>query len=302
MQRSAGIAHLILLTLALSSRPAAALPACPAAGMSQPPGKALSFKNAAQDLRDREEWAKAAQSFRHAADELPTCEDFDDERLRWSLWAVEAHEKSGDTGAQQAMSDFVARQLAALEDHPSGRALPDLPQLQAARDRLQPSPLQRPAPTAAPPPDTSPDHPHARSSRAPLVLLGVGGAVLALSVALLVPFSLRNKDLDRQLNGEGGIYDQMAAMGCGITPAADEIPGNLNNCNYLRDDREELLAHGQVANAIVIGTAVTASLGGIAAITGLGLHLRQRRAARETAKTTLTLGPTLNGVFVRGRF
>ena len=97
MQSSAGIAHVTLLSFALTSSPAAALPPCPAGGMPQPPGKALALKNAAQDLRDSEEWAKAAQSFRYAADELPTCDDFDDERLRWSLWAVEAFDRSAST-------------------------------------------------------------------------------------------------------------------------------------------------------------------------------------------------------------
>lgn len=299
MQSSAGIAHVTLLSFALSSSPAAALPPCPAGGMTQPPGKALALKNAAQDLRDSEEWAKAAQSFRYAADELPTCDDFDDERLRWSLWAVEAFDRSASTDeARRAMADFVVRQLEVLEARAS--ALPDLPQLQAARDRLQPTPIRRPPPPLADPGfEDAPTSPPPRPSRTPLVLLGVGGAVLVLSVALLTPFSLRNSKLDRMLNGEGGVYAQMAAQGCGLSPTQDRIPGFAANCNTLREAREDFLAEGKVANTVVISTAVTATLGGVLAITGLALHLRQRK---NSDKAAMLVGPTLGGFFIQGRF
>lgn len=300
MKSSAGIAHVALLSFALGSSPAAALPPCPAGGMTQPPGKALSLKNAAQDLRDSEEWAKAAQSFRYAADELPTCHDFDDERLRWSLWAVEAFDKSATTDeARRSMADFVVRQLEVLEGHAS--TLPDLPQLQAARDRLQPTPIRRPPPQLADPGlDDTAASPAPRPSRTPLVLLGVGGAVLVLSVALLTPFSLRNARFDRMLNGKDGVYAQMAAQGCGLSPGEDRIPGFVPNCDALRGHREQLLADGKVANAVVISTAVTATLSGIAAITGLALHLRQR--SNKRAVKTMTIGLTPGGLIMQGHF
>lgn len=300
MKLSAGIAHITVLSFALSGSPAAALPPCPAGGMTQPPGKALALKNAAQDLRDGEEWAKAAQSFRYAADELPTCDDFDDERLRWSLWAVEAFDKSASTDeTRRAMADFLVRQLEVLESRAS--ALPDLPQLQAARDRLQPPSIRRPPPPPADPglEDTAAT-PATRPSKTPLVLLGVGGTVVVLSVALLTPFSLRNSRLDRMLNGDDGVYAQMAAQGCGLSPTEDRIPGFAANCNTLRQAREDFLAEGKVANAVVISTAVTATLGGVAAITGLALHLRRRSDKKSTS--AMTIGPTPGGLLVQGRF
>lgn len=295
MYADAGVARLVLLALMLASRPAAAIPACPKGGAGEPSGRALALKNAAQDFRESEAWVEAARSFRNAADALPACETFDDERLRWSLWAVEALEKAGSpTAERSAMSDFLARQLAVLEDHETGRSLPDLPQLQAAHEQLRPAATSRD--------DAPAEATRSRRATTGIALLGVGSGVLVASVALLAPFSLRNARLDGELNGRNGVYMQMLVAGCGLSPAADHVGSNLAACNQLRNEREDILDRGKVSNGIVLGTAVTATVGGLVALTGVVLFLRERNRTRETARSTVSVTPTWGGVLVQGRF
>ena len=54
------------------------------------------------------------------------------------------------------------------------------------------------------------------------------------------------------------------------------------------------------STAVVISTAVTATLGGVLAITGLALHLRRRPGKRPAS--AMTMGPTFGGLFVQGHF
>lgn len=289
MRPNPGIAWLTAVAVTLPGRTTAAAPACPEGGLTQPPEAALSRKNAALDLRDGGSWAAAARSFRDAADELPACPELDDVRLRWSLWAVEAYEH-GDAPAadRRATAEFVDRQLALLEDHPTSRELPDRQRLRAAGERLRP----RPAPAT-----TSPAPAGERTARTtPLFLLGLGGAALASSLALVGVFSVRNRRLNA---GLFEFYDRFATAGCGLDPAQDVWWSGPATCQALRDERTQMLAAGARNNRLVIAGAVTTALGASLALAGLVMLLRRTpRAGQARVRVT----PTLAGLRVEGNF
>lgn len=292
-------AWLTAAALTLPGSAAAAGPPCPAGGQAEPSEVALSLKNVALDLRDGGSWTKSTRAFRDAADELAECESLDDERLRWSLWAVEAFDKSAASPEEQReMVKFVERQLEILDGHPASRTMADLPRLREARARLQPAERPNTGPELAS--DSNSPAPSDRRpprSRAPAAVLGVGGAVLVAGVAVLIPFASRARKLDAELNQR--LYPEFMANGCHIDSSGDSPDSSPATCNSLRAEREELVSSGRTAAAVAYTGAAFVAIGGIVTITGLVLLLRDRRRNQQSR---LQVIPTIGGVRLEGRF
>lgn len=282
--------------MTLASSLVAASPECSSA---QPSERALALKNAALELRDAESWGKAAGGFRDAADELSGCEGLDDERLRWSLWAIEAFERNpGPPEDRQAMQEFVERQLKILESHPASHSMTDLPRLREARGRLQP------VKTTTSPADAEPSLDPRRTSRSPrsragMTLVGVGSAVFIPSLVLMGAFSAKNFALNSDLRGADGVYVHMKNTHCGITPMEDLSGSNPANCDALRSERERIKDDGHSNNRILTASIVTSIVGGAAALAGLVLLIRNRKQVQQSR---LRIAPMFGGLQLGGHF
>ena len=270
---------------------AAGLPDCPDEPDAAPPSEALALKNAAQEMRAAQSWAKASRLFREAVEELPACDAYADERLLWTLLAVDTFEQTGardEDGELLRTTDATVRHL---DQTPHGRLLPDYPRVVAARDELRagtPWYLRRDPPSP---------------SRAPLATrLGVGmmlsGAPALLTGTILAGvYSARAGHLSQELTGPGGVYEQWTALGC---PALAEA-GEPGGCAGLRDSRSDLREQGFAANRVVIGSLVLVGVGAAFIVAGLGSYLHGRRLQRRQ-RAQLHLLPAPGGLTLVGRF
>jgi len=281
-----------------TSQPAGATqPACPADPAAAPPSEALALKNAAQEMRAAESWAKASRLFRDAVEELPNCATFADERLLWSLWAVETFERADIKDDGQLLSsteDAVTK----IEATPNGRRHPDYPRLVDARDRLQANARWRPRLRRAPPATRAPLGAHAPlATRLGVGLMVSGAPVLLTGTIVAGAYSARANALTDQLTGDGGIYEQWTASGCG--PAAE--PGEAAACAGLRDARADIRRDGQTVNTVVITSLVMVAVGSVIVLAGLGSYLHGRSIDRRS-RAQLRVVPTFAGLALRGSF
>lgn len=308
LQRSPRYAHLLALALAtegLVPRPVqaaarsaiqapTAAPDCPEALDADPPSEALALKNAAQEMRAAQSWAKASRLFRDAVEELPDCATYADERLLWSLRAVDTF-RQAEIADDGTLLNFTEDSVRRLEAIPGGSQLPDYPRLVAARDELQDGARWRPR-LAREPQSARPQLPLAQRLGLGL-MIGGGGLLLAGTVVTGI-YSARANALTQQLSGPGGVYEQWAAEDCGPTI----MLGESSRCSDLRADQAELRRDGFAANRAVIGSLVMVSVGAAVVLAGLGTYLHGRRAAPWRERSTLRLLPTAGGLVFSGRF
>jgi len=287
--RGRAFVHALSAALVLSwSTPAVALapPRCPKKADAAPPAEALELKNVAQDMRSAEAWQKASRYFRDAARALPACSTFADERLRWTLWAIEAFEHTR-APADDELRGFVDEQIEVLA--PEADRLADHSQLLAARERLAPAPAAEPEPV----PGDRPSPPPASRGRNLGIGLAVSGGVLLVAGAVVGGvFAARARGLADELNGAGGRYDQLAAAGCNGMAAGSECDGLRGGIAELRDD-------GRRANTIAVVGISLAVVGVALAATGIGLTLRARKDRRAAAVRAL---PQWGGLVLSGQF
>ncbi len=267
-------------------------PACPADPVAAPPSEALALKNAAQEMRAAQSWAKASRLFRDAVEELPACATYADERLRWSLWAVETFDRAqvaDDGQLLRALEDAVDK----IETTPNGRLLPDYPQLVAARDRLRDSAPWRPFTRA-------PDQPRKPMAiRLGIGLMAGGAPVLLTGTILAGVFGARAVVLNDRLTGPAGVYEQWGAAGCG--PAAE--PGEASACAGLRDTRTDIRSQGAAVNRVVIASLVLVGVGSAVVLAGLGTYLHGRKQGRRLGqRADLRILPSFGGLTISGRF
>lgn len=265
---------------------ALAAPACPKKADASPPAEALELKNVAQDLRSSEAWGKASRYFRDAVAALPECSTYADERLRWTLWAIEAFEHTR-APVDDELRGFVDRQIEALA--PEAEKLADHGQLIAARERLAPAPVaEEPVPEDSPEPGPV----SARGRGAGIGLAAGGGALLVTGAVLGGVFAGRARGLSDELNGAGGLYDQQAAAGCNGT-------GGAASCEEVRGEIAGVREDGRRANTIAVVGISLAAVGAALAVTGIGLTIRARRARRAAG---LQVAPAWGGLVVSGVF
>ena len=271
-----------------ASQPAGA--GCPDDPAVAPPSDALALKNAAQEMRAAESWAKASRLFRDAVEELPDCATYADERLLWSLWAVETFERAeikDDGELLRSTEDAVTK----IEASPNGRLHPDYPRLVGARDRLRASARGRPRSRRPPAVARAPF-----ATRLGVGLMASGAPVLLTGTIVAGVYSARANALTDRLTGDNGIYEQWTAAGCG--PAAE--PGEAAACEGLRGTRADIRREGHTVNTVVITSLVMVAVGSVLVLAGLGSYLHGRSVARRHAQ--LRVVPTFGGLAVHGRF
>ena len=280
---------LTILALSLPPKPVlAAAPAtqvCPDDVDASPPAQALALKNAGQELRAAGSFLRASECFRLAVQELPDCATYADERLRWSLWAAEHFERA-DPGADPELRAFLERQVAKLGVSPESAALPDYPQLVAARDR------QRQAKrTAGPDPATA--APPRRSMRIGVALMA-GAAPLVVSGSVLTGlYNARAHDFSDQL---ADLDKQGADDGCTSAPQH----GEQASCADYRQLHDDLHDNRLVTSRGFITGVTLLGVGAGLLLAGLVTHLQGRRAERRLAG--LRLIPARNGLALIGQF
>ena len=271
-----------------ASQPAGA--GCPDDPAVAPPSDALALKNAAQEMRAAESWAKASRLFRDAVEELPDCATYADERLLWSLWAVETFERAeikDDGELLRSTEDAVTK----IEASPNGRLHPDYPRLVGARDRLRASARGRPRSRRPPAVARAPF-----ATRLGVGLMASGAPVLLTGTIVAGVYSARANALTDRLTGDNGIYEQWTAAGCG--PAAE--PGEAAACEGLRGTRADIRREGHTVNTVVITSLVMVAVGSVLVLAGLGSYLHGRSVTRR--HTQLRVVPTFGGLAVHGRF
>lgn len=282
----------VLAAHAAAHAPAVDPPAndCPADPEAAPPSEALALKNAAQELRAAQSWAKASRMFREAVDELPACDAFADERLLWTLLAVDTFKQAGVPDEDGALLHATDATVKHLDQTPHGRLLPDYPRVVAARDELRagtPRWLRRP-----PPPTRAP-----LATRLGLGLMISGAPVVLTGTILAGVYSSRAGQLSQQLTGPGGVYEQWSDIGC--PPMAE--PGEPSTCAGLRDTRADLRQQGFATNRVVIGSLVLVGVGAAIVVAGLATYVHGRRLQRRQ-RATLQVLPAPGGLTLTGRF
>ena len=229
---------------------------CPDDLAAAPPPEALALKNAAQELRVARSPAKASRLFREAVEELPACATYADERLLWTLWAVETFDEAGIADEGGLLLRATDDALTKIESTPNGRLHPAYPRLVGARDRLRDSAGRRPIPVSRAR-DTAPRAPLA--TRLGIGLMVSGAPVLVSGSIVAGVYSARAGRLTDQLTGEGGIYEQWSVAGC--APAAEA--GEASACAGLRDARAEIRRDGQTVNRVVVASLVMVGVGSV---------------------------------------
>lgn len=282
------IAMIVGLALLLPPGPSqAAAPApqaCPTDSDAAPPPLAMTLKNAGQELRAAGSFLRASQCFRGAVEELPDCATYADERVRWGLWAAEDLARA-DPGMNTDLRTFLERQVALVEASPEGRALPDLPQLIAARDRQKSGRGRSHADaTGSPPPRLRPIAGGLLAGGAPLLVVGA---------VLTGMFKIRGdhrSDRLAALNTEG------TAAGC----RAAATPGEPDRCAELRAEHDDVHDEKLMATRGLITGITVLGVGAGLLLAGLVTQLHGRRPARRSAG--LRLLPAGAGLLLRGQF
>ncbi|HEY0133967.1 MAG TPA: hypothetical protein VGB85_07800 [Nannocystis sp.] len=269
-------------------------PPCPEDPTATPPSEALALKNAAQEMRAAESYVKASRLFRDAVEELPDCATYADERLLWSLWAIETFDKAGVADESGELLHATEDAVTRIEASPNGRLMPDYPRLVAARDRMRDTAPRRPFMRA--PRATNPN-------RAPLAtrlgvgLMASGGPLVLAGTIVAGVYSARANRLTDRLAGGGGIYEQWAAAGCGPTAEA----GEASACAGLRDARADIRREGVAVNRVVITSLVLVAIGSAIVLAGLGSYLHGRNTARR-GHARVRMVPTFGGLSLSGSF
>ena len=272
---------------------------CPEDPAAAPPSEALALKNAAQEMRAAQSLRsliKASRLFRDAVEELPDCATYADERLRWSLWAIETFDQAGITDEDGELLRSTVDAVTKIEASPNGRLMPDYPRLVAARDRMRDSAGWRPL---ARRPRAHGAHKPPLATRLGVGLMASGGPLVLAGTIVAGVYSARANRLTDRLAGAGGIYEQWAAAGCG--PTAES--GEASACVGLRDARADIRREGATVNRVVITSLVLVAVGSAIVLAGLGSYLHGRTIARrDRASARLRILPTFGGLSLSGSF
>ncbi|MDC0723003.1 hypothetical protein [Nannocystis bainbridge] len=207
--------------------------------------------------------------------------------------------------AKKALVEYVD----AIEKDPTLGADPEevkpaLAEIDAELERIRPpevAPEPEPLP-AAPDPVDDPG----RSKR----LLGIGlmsggGALTVVGVAVGAVFASKGGKLHDQLNGEGAVYDQLEAGGCGLAQADDVQGADTMACDALRGRREDLRSDGVRANGVAFGMMAVGVVGLGLIIGGAVAFAQGKRATSEwesSQRARVRVLPTMGGLLLQGRF
>lgn len=206
--------------------------------------------------------------------------------------------------ARKALVEYVD----AIEKDPTLGADPEevkpaLAEIDAEIERIKP-PEVAPEPEP-PPPAPEPVDPGKKRRLLGIGLMSGGGALTVVGVAVGAAFASKGAGLHDQLNGEGGLYMQLGAGGCGLTQAEDSPDADTMTCDGLRSQREEVRSDGLRANGVAFGMMAVGVVGVGLIIGGAVLFAQGKRASAEwesSQRARVRVMPTLGGLLLQGRF
>lgn len=292
-----GLVAVALMVAFPASAAPVTTPSCPETADEPPPRAALALKKVAQEKRAAEEWARASQFFREAVAELPSCPTFVDERLRWALWAVEAHEHEPG-GDRQEVLQFVDAVLSHEQTSPKVRETEDYRKLVRTYERLRGASSEPRADEGAQVVASRTPSGDRRLRDAGLGLSVAGSGLTVIGLFVGGVFTAKGSLLTKKLNSDGGLYTQLKDTGCSEQPEPQSEPAA---CAELHSDIEDARADGKSANKAGIAGFSLMLTGGVAAFVGLGLLIHGKRRMRANARNVRVV-PTFGGLLVRGQF
>ena len=206
--------------------------------------------------------------------------------------------------AKKALVEYVD----AIEKDPTLGADPEevkpvLAEIDAELERTRP-PEVEPEPEP-PPPAPDPVDPGKSRRLLGIGLMSGGGALTVIGVAVGAVFASKGAGLHDQLNGQGGVYDDLKANGCGLSPDKDVSGADAATCDALRVDRQGLVDDGKRANGVAIGMTAVGVVGLGLLIGGAVAFAQGKRATAEwqsSQRARVRLLPTMGGVLLQGRF
>lgn len=206
--------------------------------------------------------------------------------------------------AKKALVEYVD----AIEKDPTLGADPEevkpvLAEIDAEIERIRP-------PEVAPEPEPLPPAPDPVDPGKPKRMLGIGlmsggGALTVVGVAVSAAFASKGARLHDQLNGDGGIYDQLEAGGCGLTQVDDAQGADTMTCDALRSERQDLKTDGARANGVAFGMMAVGVVGLGLLIGGAVAFAQGKRATAEwesSQRARVRVLPTMGGFVLQGRF
>ncbi|WAS99479.1 hypothetical protein [Nannocystis punicea] len=206
--------------------------------------------------------------------------------------------------AKTALVEYVD----AIEKDPTLGADPEevkpvLAEIDAEIERIRP-PEVEPEPEP-PPPAPEPVDPGKSRRMLGIGLMSGGGALTVVGVAVSAAFASKGARLHDQLNGEGGVYDQLEMGGCGLSPMDDGPDADTMICDGLRGKREDLKADGVRANGVAFGMMAVGVVGLGLIIGGAVAFAQGKRATAEwetSQRARVRVLPTMGGLLLQGRF
>ncbi len=133
-------------------------------------------------------------------------------------------------------------------------------------------------------------------------MMAGGGAMVVIGSIVGGVFAAKGGRLSKELNGDGGLYDQQEAMtGCG----AMAMVGENNDCTVLRNQIDSTRQAGEKSNvASAVSFGVVGGLGALLLIGGaVAFSLGRKRSADWQAETArVRVAPTFGGLVLQGRF
>ncbi len=207
--------------------------------------------------------------------------------------------------AKKALSSYVdaIAQDTSLGADPE-EVKPVLAEIDQELERLAPKPEPE-GPEEPPKPEPPPVDPGRKLRLAGIGLLAGGGGLMAAGVGVAAAFGAKSSNLGSQLNGTGGIYDQLTDAGCGLSPAEDSPSADTAKCDSLRVEREDIRSQGKLANGLAFGFTAVAVVGLGLMIGGAVAFAKGKRLSSEwetTRQARVRVLPSLGGFVLQGRF
>src|SRR5690606_20203611 len=118
-------------------------------------------------------------------------------------------------------------------------------------------------------------------------------------------FASKGARLQDDLNGEGGVYPQLIAGGCGLVAAEDAMGADTTTCDSLRTQREGLKSDGNRANGVAFGMIAVGAVGVGLLIGGAVAFVQGKRASatwESSQRARIRVVPTFTGLSIQGRF
>ncbi|MBL9104356.1 MAG: hypothetical protein JNL82_25645 [Myxococcales bacterium] len=205
--------------------------------------------------------------------------------------------------ARTTLKDYVT----AVEKDPGLGADPEevkpvLADIEAELARIEAEPVPDPSPPDDPTPD--PDKqvdPGRKAKLAGIGLMASGGGLMVIGTIVGGVFAAKGSTVSTQLNGQGGLYDQLDDNNC----QPELTVGEPSGCSELHAKIDTARKDGKSANtASLVGFAVVGGLGALMVIGGAVSYVLGKKRSSETARLRVlpAAGWGYGGLTLQGRF